>query len=148
MDIGSAGAIASFAYTQALRSGSDQAQALQQAFAAASTTATNESSLFAPSAGDPALLNASFQGALNSAGYALAQLTGQGQDFTQGLLASLRPASSISALGTGVNGGLEALNPQMSGALAAYEYQLAVNNNIQQSYLMQLMGSNGLNLLS
>lgn len=148
MDIGSAGAIASFAYTSALRSGSDQAQALQQAYQTASSLGVDQSALFGAASADASLLGASSQGSLNTGAFALAQQTGEASSFLQGFLAATGGTSAISALGTGSGSGLEGLSVPVSSALAAYQYQTAVYNNTQQVYLQQLMGMNGLNLLS
>ena len=147
MDLGGAAAIASFVYSSALKSGSGQAAALQNAFQAASFAGTDASALFGSS--DTGLLGLSSQGLLDAGGYTVAQQSGQGQSFVQELLgtATSFSASLLGSLGSGVNGGLEAMNPALSGAVAAYQYQMALNDGTQQAFLQQLTGSNGLNLL-
>jgi len=147
MDFGSTGALASFTYTQALQGGAPQAKALQQAFQVASSATSLGSTLLGSGSPASALLDASFQGTMTGAGYALAQQAGQGTDFLASQLASASTESAISTLFAAPTGGMAAVNLGAAEAMAAYEYQLAQANGTQQAYLQQFLSASGINLL-
>lgn len=154
MDVSAAGALAAFTYQTFLKTGSP-AQALQQAFAAASTAGAQTAQL-AGGGSDAALLDLSTQAPTSLATYQVASQAGLGASAIQSLLAASPSADML--LAAGMNAGSQAFpvaDPNTTAAWSVFQYAQALGSGqTPAAYAQQaaasatVQGAGGLNLLA
>jgi len=124
MDVSSAEALAAFTYQTFLKTGGS-AQALQQAFAAASTAGAQTAQLTGGGS-DAALLDLSNRAPVSLATYQVASQAGLGASAVQSLL-SASPSPDM-LLAAGMNAGSQAFpvaDPNTTAAWSVFQYTLA-----------------------
>lgn len=154
MEVSTAGALAAFTYQTFLKSG-DPAQALQQAFAAASTAGAQTAQLAGGGSG-AALLELSTRAPTSLATYQVASQAGLGASAVQSLLAASPSPDML--LAAGMNAGSQAFpvtDPNTVAAWSAFQFAQAVQAGqtsasayAQQAAATATLGSAGLNLLA
>ncbi|HEX9009058.1 MAG TPA: hypothetical protein VF804_01735 [Holophagaceae bacterium] len=153
MDISAAGALAAFTYQTYLRTGTP-GQALQQAFAAASTAGAQTAQL-AGSGSDTTLLGLSTQAPTSLATYQVASQAGLGASAVQSLLAASPSADML--LAAGMNAGSQAFpvaDPNTTAAWSVFQYTLAQQAGpasaaaYAQQAAATVQGSGSVNLLA